>query len=136
MGFLAGYLARHPARLARQWRLVPALFRYALGGRDRGLLKSRAIRAVMAGDSRTRVEGWAERFVADLKPRGAFRLAGLAALEAQFRGADPPVPEFWGGYRLVPERFEFWQGRENRLHDRFLYTRQVDANWRIDRLSP
>ena len=86
--FLCGYLARHPARLARLWRLVPALFRYALGGRDRGLLKSRAIRAVMAGDSRTRVEGWAERFVADLKPRGAFRLAGLAALETHRSGGD------------------------------------------------
>jgi len=35
-----------------------------------------------------------------------------------------------------PERFEFWQGRENRLHDRFLYSRQEDNNWRIDRLSP
>jgi phosphatidylglycerophosphatase C len=86
--FLTGYLARHPSRLARQWRLVPALFRYALGGRDRGLLKSRAIRAVMAGDSRTLVEGWAERFVADLKPRGAFRVAALAALEAHRSAGD------------------------------------------------
>ena len=88
MGFLAGYLARHPARLARQWRLVPALFRYALGGRDRGLLKSRAIRAVMAGDARPLVEAWAERFVAELKPRGAFRVAGLAALEAHRSAGD------------------------------------------------
>jgi pyridoxamine 5'-phosphate oxidase len=62
--------------------------------------------------------------------------ARLAALKVQFPGADPPVPDFWGGYRLVPERYEFWQGRENRLHDRFLYTRQGDGKWRIDRLSP
>jgi pyridoxamine 5'-phosphate oxidase len=60
----------------------------------------------------------------------------LAALKAQFREADPPAPDFWGGYRLVPERFEFWQGRENRLHDRFLYTRLDDGSWRIERLSP
>ena len=62
--------------------------------------------------------------------------ARLAALEEKYQGADPPVPRFWGGYRLVPERFEYWQGRENRLHDRFLYTRQDDGTWRIDRLSP
>lgn len=86
--FLTGYLAQHPSRLARQWRLVPALFRYALGGRDRGLLKSRAIRAAMAGDARPLIEAWAERFVMDLKPRGAFRAAGLAVLEAHRRAGD------------------------------------------------
>jgi phosphatidylglycerophosphatase C len=86
--FLAGYLARHPARLPRQWRLVPALFGYALAGGDRGLLKSRAIRAAMAGDARALVEVWAERFVADLRPRGAFRTAGLAVLEAHRSAGD------------------------------------------------
>jgi len=84
--FLAGYLMRHPARLSRSWRVAPALLRYALRGRDRGLLKSRAIRAVMGGDTRTVVEGWAERFVAELKPRGAFRAAALTVLDAH-RGA-------------------------------------------------
>ncbi len=86
--FLFGYLARRPTRLARLWRLVPAVLGYALGGRDRGRLKSRAIRAVMAGDSRTLVAAWAERFVADLKPRGAFRAAGLAVLEAHRSAGD------------------------------------------------
>jgi pyridoxamine 5'-phosphate oxidase len=62
--------------------------------------------------------------------------ARLAALNVRYQGVEPPVPEFWGGYQLVPERFEFWQGRENRLHDRFLYTRQGDETWRIERLSP
>jgi phosphatidylglycerophosphatase C len=86
--FLAGYLARHPSRLTRQWRLVPALFRYALGGRDRGLLKSRAIRAAMGGDARPLVARWAEEFVMNLKPRGAFRAAGLAVLEAHRSAGD------------------------------------------------
>jgi len=86
--FLAGYVARHPARLARLWRLAPAVLGYALGGRDRGLLKSRAIRAVMAGDSRTLIDEWAERFVAELRPRGAFRASGLAVLEAHRSAGD------------------------------------------------
>jgi phosphatidylglycerophosphatase C len=61
---------------------------YVLGGHDRGLLKSRAIRAVMAGDDRARIQAWADRFVATLKPRGAFRAAGLAALEAHRLAGD------------------------------------------------
>lgn len=45
-------------------------------------------------------------------------------------------PADWGGYRLIPSAFEFWQGRENRLHDRFLYTRDESGNWQIQRLQP
>lgn len=47
-----------------------------------------------------------------------------------------PRPPHWGGYRVKPELIEFWQGRENRLHDRLLYTRQEDGSWLIERLSP
>lgn len=46
-----------------------------------------------------------------------------------------PLPEFWGGYRLLPEHFEFWQGRSNRLHDRFIY-QKLDEEWQIKRLAP
>jgi len=47
-----------------------------------------------------------------------------------------PRPPHWGGYRVKPDVIEFWQGRENRLHDRLVYTRASDGNWRIDRLAP
>jgi pyridoxamine 5'-phosphate oxidase len=60
------------------------------------------------------------------------RVAELAALHA---GAELPVPDFWGGFRLLPERFEFWQHREDRLHDRLSYGRQ-DGGWLIERLAP
>lgn len=56
-------------------------------------------------------------------------------LERRFRGGDVPLPEFWGGYRLHPERIEFWQGRLNRLHDRLVYTRAGDR-WEVARLAP
>ena len=59
----------------------------------------------------------------------------FAELERTFEGADVPLPPHWGGFRLVPETYEFWQHRENRLHDRFRYRRNGD-DWVIERLSP
>jgi pyridoxamine 5'-phosphate oxidase len=56
-------------------------------------------------------------------------------LAARHRDGDVPLPEAWGGYRLVPDAFEFWQGQPNRLHDRFRYTRRQDG-WLVERLSP
>jgi pyridoxamine 5'-phosphate oxidase len=61
--------------------------------------------------------------------------AKFEELRQKFRDKEIPLPSFWGGYRVVPLEIEFWQGRDNRLHDRFLYTRQ-DDDWRIDRLAP
>jgi len=49
---------------------------------------------------------------------------------------DVPLPANWGGYVLAPSRMEFWQGRPNRLHDRFCYTKRADGTWQIERLSP
>ncbi len=57
-------------------------------------------------------------------------------MKRKFADGKIPLPSFWGGYRVIPESFEFWQGRANRLHDRFQYTRDGDARWRIERLAP
>ncbi len=62
--------------------------------------------------------------------------ARLTEVTQQFAGGDVPLPDYWGGYRLYPDTIEFWQGRANRLHDRFRYTRQADQDWVIERLSP
>ena len=59
----------------------------------------------------------------------------LAEIEKRFAGKDIVCPPFWGGFRLKPDSFEFWQGRKNRLHDRLRYTRAKSA-WKIERLSP
>jgi len=61
--------------------------------------------------------------------------ARFAELEKRF-GEDVPRPEHWGGYRLKPNSIEFWQGRDNRLHDRLLYRLEEDDSWSIERLGP
>lgn len=57
-------------------------------------------------------------------------------LKTRFANKEVPVPSFWGGYRVVPDQIEFWQGRRDRLHDRFQYSRQADGGWHIERLAP
>jgi pyridoxamine 5'-phosphate oxidase len=111
-------------------------------------------------ERQVRVEGRIERASAAesddyfrSRPKGA-RLGAWASpqsdvvasrdvLEARFRGLedqyphdDIPRPANWGGYRLMPDSIEFWQGRPNRLHDRLRYTRRDKGSWRIERLAP
>ncbi|MGW7385916.1 pyridoxamine 5'-phosphate oxidase [Streptomyces sp. NPDC054794] len=71
-------------------------------------------------------------------------VASRAALEASYEelhdrypeGEQVPVPPHWGGFRVAPRMIEFWQGRENRLHDRLRYVSETDGSWRVERLSP
>lgn len=65
----------------------------------------------------------------------ALLLNKMAELKAKFKGGEVPLPSFWGGYRVRPERIEFWQGGKGRVHDRFLYTSDA-GGWRIERLAP
>ena len=57
-------------------------------------------------------------------------------MKRKFAKGEVPLPSFWGGYRVVPETIEFWQARESRLHDRFLYSRDAEGRWQIERLAP
>ena len=81
----------------------------------------------------SRLSAWASR----QSERVASRAVLEASLEEMKRrhGKHPPRPPCWGGYRLVPDEFEFWQGRENRLHDRLRYAR-AGTGWKIERLAP
>ena len=57
-------------------------------------------------------------------------------IKDNFKNKEVTLPSFWGGYRVVPDQIEFWQGRRNRLQDRFQYTKQDDGSWTIERLAP
>jgi len=83
----------------------------------------------------SQLSAWASRQSEPIAGREELE-ARHAELATQFPEGQVPRPPFWGGYRVVPEQFEFWQGRRDRLHDRFRYTRQPDGSWLIERLQP
>lgn len=78
---------------------------------------------------------WASRQSGVIASHEAMAAAFVEA-DKRFEGGDVPRPSFWGGFRLRPARFEFWQGQRSRLHDRLCYTRQADGGWTLKRLGP
>lgn len=82
----------------------------------------------------SRLGAWASQQSRPVKDRSVLEERVLR-LETEYEGREIPRPSFWGGYRVEPETIEFWQGREDRLHDRLVYRRE-DAAWRIERLQP
>jgi pyridoxamine 5'-phosphate oxidase len=83
----------------------------------------------------SRIAAWASDQHSPLPDRAALEARWLE-IEKQFHDREVPLPPFWGGYLLAPERIEFWQGRPRRLHDRFCYTRTDEGKWKIERLMP
>jgi pyridoxamine 5'-phosphate oxidase len=82
----------------------------------------------------SQIGAWASR-QSDTLPSREQLVEEYRASEQRFQGGPVPRPPFWGGFRLIPERIEFWFGRADRLHDRLLYVREGDG-WRIERLYP
>src|SRR3712207_175854 len=91
--------------------------------------------AYFAGRPRgSQLGAWASQQSRPVRDRGALE-SRLRELEDEYEGREVPRPAFWGGYRVEPETMEFWQGRENRLHDRLRY-RLTEEGWGIERLQP
>jgi pyridoxamine 5'-phosphate oxidase len=83
-----------------------------------------------------RLSAWASHQSSVVPDRGSLE-AAMQSYEDVYPGDDVPRPDYWGGYRVAPSRFEFWQGRRNRVHDRILYRRAIATGaWIIERLSP
>ena len=82
----------------------------------------------------SQIGAWASRQSQELEDRSLLERQARE-VERRFKGQDVPFPPFWGGYRLIPEHIEFWQGRLNRLHDRLEFTK-AEAGWTARRLYP
>jgi pyridoxamine 5'-phosphate oxidase len=88
----------------------------------------------------SRVAAWSSIQSTPIESRAALDAQFESALK-KFEGSEPPRPEFWGGYRIIPTRIEFWKGRSNRMHDRIEFFRTIESDgafssWQTQRLQP
>jgi pyridoxamine 5'-phosphate oxidase len=83
----------------------------------------------------SQIGAWASRQSQAIKSRAIVDTM-FDEMKNKFLDGDVPLPSFWGGYRVTPETIEFWQARDSRLHDRFMYRQEETARWFIERLSP
>lgn len=82
----------------------------------------------------SRLSAWASKQSSEIPGRKSLE-EKFSEMKNRFGEDNIPLPDFWGGFRLIPKEFEFWQGRVNRLHDRIVYQKKNDA-WKIVRLAP
>ena len=83
----------------------------------------------------SQINAWASPQSSIIKTRD-YLLEQAEQIKQTYQNKTLPLPDFWGGYQVIPQQIEFWQGRDNRLHDRFLYTLDQDNHWHIDQLAP
>jgi pyridoxamine 5'-phosphate oxidase len=83
----------------------------------------------------SQIAAWASRQSRPISIRAVLEQQAQV-IRKKFGDGDIPMPDFWGGYRVVPRRIEFWQGGEHRLHDRFVYRRGAQNEWEIEQLQP
>lgn len=105
-----------------------------IGGEVEKLTKTEVLKYFLKRPRGSQLAAWASKQSSRITSRQALETQFLQMKE-KFAAGEVPVPDFWGGYRVVPREFEFWQGGENRLHDRFQYLRERGA-WNISRLAP
>ncbi|WP_461517724.1 pyridoxamine 5'-phosphate oxidase [Porticoccus sp.] len=105
-----------------------------IGGRAERLSKTEVLKYFLKRPRGSQLAAWASKQSSRITSRQALETQFMQMKE-KFAAGEVPVPDFWGGYRVVPREFEFWQGGENRLHDRFQYLLEQGA-WNISRLAP
>jgi pyridoxamine 5'-phosphate oxidase len=127
-------IAENP-RVALMFAWLPLERQVIVTGTAERLSTMAALRYFLTRPRGSQIAAWISRQSQPISSRAVLEME-WDTMSRKFASGQVPLPSFWGGYRIKPQRIEFWQGRVNRLHDRFLYTRQSDGSWAIDRLAP
>lgn len=139
--FFTNYESRKARQIASNSKVNLLFPWYPLG---RQLQITGAAKKISSGESLkyfiTRPRGsqigaWASEQSQVIKSRSLLE-AMVDNIKHEFADKEVPLPPFWGGYRVIPETYEFWQARDNRLHDRFLYRKDETGKWLNERLAP
>ncbi|MDQ3119852.1 MAG: pyridoxamine 5'-phosphate oxidase [Verrucomicrobiota bacterium] len=139
--FFTNYLSDKGRELAANPRAALALFwvqlerQIRISGRVEKTTQEESEKYFFSRPLGSRLGAWASS-QSGVVPNRETLEAHLEEMRQRFADGMVPLPPNWGGYRVVPDTIEFWQGRTNRLHDRFRYSRQGDDSWLIERLSP
>lgn len=104
-------------------------------GTAQRLSNSQVARYFISRPKSSQLAAWASQQSRPIASRQLL-LAKFNQVKEKFAKGEIPLPNFWGGYRVLPHEIEFWQGGEHRLHDRFLYRKDAGNNWQIERLMP
>ncbi|MBO6102700.1 MAG: pyridoxamine 5'-phosphate oxidase [Opitutales bacterium] len=94
-----------------------------------------SLKYFLSRPSSSRLGAWVSRQSSVITSRSILEMK-FEEMKNKFKDGKIPLPDFWGGFRVKPKVFEFWQGRPSRLHDRFRYTLESDSKWVIERLAP
>jgi len=128
-------LAANPA-VALLFPWLPLERQVTVTGRAERISAAESLKYFLSRPRDSQIGAWASRQSEIITTRSLLE-AKFAEMRAKFSAGEVPLPSFWGGYRVTPATFEFWQGRPNRLHDRFVYRRAAAGDgWTIARLMP
>src|SRR5690606_28930825 len=106
-----------------------------VGGTARRLGAADVLKYFISRPRQSQLAAWSSRQSSRVNSRQALE-AQFMQMRHKYRHGEVPRPDFWGAFRVEPDEFEFWQGGEHRLHDRFQYLRRADGGWEIARLAP
>jgi len=121
--------------VALHFSWLPLERQVSVTGRAEKISSAESLKYFLSRPRDSQIGAWASRQSEVITTRSLLE-AKFAEMKAKFLQGEVPLPAQWGGYRVTPASFEFWQGRPSRLHDRFRYTRQADGSWNIARLMP
>lgn len=130
----ARQIAENP-RVALLFQWLPLERQVTVTGRAEKITAAESLRYFLSRPRESQIGAWASRQSEIITTRSILE-GKFAEMKAKFSSGQIPLPSFWGGYRVIPDKIEFWQGRPNRLHDRFCYRLVSDKTWKIDRLMP